>query len=178
MKSNNSKKVLIFMAVLLIISLSTAIYLGHILYKQIVNTNNKVEQVKFSTAEREKVFALRDSVDKTTEQRGILNQAFVGSSDLDTANFIDYIENLAKKSNLSYSVKSVAYEDKMGSLEFGNLKFIRIKMNVGGVWSSVFAFTRQIENLSKLTFINSVSFDQVGNKWSAEIDFVTLKLKN
>lgn len=178
MKNNYSKKILA-VSILITISVFVAVFVSaSLLYKQIVATNNKVEQVKQSANERAKVFALKDSVEGTVKQRETLKNSLVGKEDADTAGLIDNLESLAKKNNLIYVVKSVAYESTFSGASYNNLGFLRIKMLVSGSWNEVIKFVKLLENYPKLTSISNLTLDNINNKWSAEIDFVIPKLKN
>lgn len=179
MKLSFSKKVLISAIVTLFIVLFLDTVFTNLLLKKIVSINDKVRQIDISSQERLKELNLKDSTANTVEEREKLGEYFVGPGNAETVEFTKYLEDLAAEMNLTQR-KTLDYEavNEPGLSDF--ISAIRFKFNVSGKWSDVYGFLYAIEKLPKIVSLNSVSLNlNSDNKtWSADLDFLVVKLKN
>lgn len=186
MKINFAQKVLLLFVLIFILVLAGNIVVGNFVYKKISDINNKIKQVTLSAEERERAAVLKDSLLNSEIDRDKLEEYFVGSTDADTANFITYIEGLARQNGLVYDVRNVAYEPVSELSNSEHINFIKFRVNVVGSWNNVFTFLQVIENLPKVVSLGSVSFDNgpsLSSKtrakiWSADLEFSVARFKN
>ena len=189
MKLNYSKKILIASIVTLAVIVVLDVVFTDLLLGKIFDINDKVRQLEISSQEREKELNLKDSIASSKVQREKLGGYFVDAGDIETLDFTKYLEDLAKDNGVIQS-KTLNYEPAKG-LESSNIvSSIRYKFTVSGSWSNVFNFIQAIENLPKVSSLNSVSLSsslgdssskgtKVGVRvWSAELDFSVANLKN
>jgi Tfp pilus assembly protein PilO len=186
MKIKYSQKVLGSFVIIFLLILTANIIIGRMSIKQIESINNKIRQVTLSSEEREKLLALKESLTNSEEDRKLLDKYFIGSTDADTANFISYIENLAKQNGLTYNVQNVSYEPISEISSSEQVNFMKFQLNIVGGWSNIFTFVQNIENLPKVVSLSAVSIDNgpsLGAKsktknWSADLEFSVARLKN
>jgi Tfp pilus assembly protein PilO len=185
MKLNYSKKILIFSLVVFLVVLILNVVFINLLLGKIVNINDKVRQLEISSTERLKEITLRDSILNSKEEREKLVTYFIPPGDTATVDFTKYLENLALENNVVQQ-KSLSYETLPGFDASGILWAVRYKFKVSGKWSNVYSFLRAVENLPRVSHINSVSFNlnsnnnstkNSGTVWSVDLDFFVVKLK-
>ena len=189
MKINYSKKILLLSAIVLLLILVLDIIFTNLLMSKIININDRVKQLNISSREREKELNLKDAIVSSEAERKKITEYFVGSSNADIVEFTKYLEDLALAQNLTQK-KSLDYGAVEGLPASGAISALHFRFNVSGKWSNVFTFLQAIENLPKITYLNSVSLNIVsgdlstkgaseGNKiWSADLDFSVIKLNN
>lgn len=178
MKINFSKKILIVSIGVFIVTLSSVLLLSGLLINKINNINDKIHQLQISTMERENNILLGDLIIGSETDRKKLEKYFIGPGDIETAVFIGYLESLAKDTGLVSNIRSVGYEtgENISSLE--TISFVGFDFSVSGKWNDVFNFVKLIENLPKVSSVNSVSLEVNSGVWSADIDLSVAKLKN
>lgn len=185
MKIDYTKKILIVSVAALIIVLVLDFIFTNLLLTKIVGINDKVKQLVLSSQERERNLNLKETIMSSEAERAQLEKYFVPAGDAKTADFINYIESLAKAAGLSYSIKSVGYEPLSDNGLADRLVFIRFKLGISGEWGRVFDFLQTIENLPVTSTLNSSSFGLSGEKaknssaaiWSADLDFSVVQIK-
>ena len=185
MKLNYSKKILIISVVTFLCVLILDIVFTNLLINKIYSINDKVKQLDISSREREKELNLKDSISSSKIEREKLQRYFVGAGDAETVNFTKYLEALALEKGVSQT-KTLAYEPAVGLETSDIVSAIRFRFSLSGQWANVFSFIKAIENLPKVSYINSVSVNlnseapsaKGGRIWSADIDFSVIKLKN
>ena len=182
MKLNYSKKILIISTVIFLVIFILNIISCNLLWTRIVSINDKIRQIDISTQERGREMVLRDLIANTREQREKLSSYFVGAGNAETVEFTEYLENQAKKVGVTQK-KSLAYDEveELGVSE--QISVVRYKFNVSGGWTNVFNFLGVIENLPKVGYLSTVTFNADIDKnspkiWSADLDFSVIKLNN
>lgn len=184
MKIRYSQKILGLFIIIFLVVLAANIVVGRMNIGQIDNLNNKIRQVTLSAEERERVLAIKDSLLNSEADRKILDKHFIGPSDSDTADFIGYIEGLAKQNNLAYSVKDISHQPISEISGSEQVNFMSFRLNVLGTWDNVFTFLQFIENIPKVVSVANISIDNgpsLGGKtknWSADFEFSVGRLKN
>jgi len=186
MKLNYSKKVFILAVIILLGILVLDVIFINLLLNKIYEINNKIKQSDISSQLRLKELSLKDLVTTSEYDRERLQRYFVGAGDTHTLEFTKYLENLAREMGVTEK-KSVGYEEAVGFGSSDTVSAIRYRFNISGKWSNVYSFLKAIENLPKVSYLNSVNFNlsqdaiQIntsGKIWTADIDFSVLKLKN
>lgn len=188
MKLKYSQKILIIAIIILGLTLTLNIVFGSMLIGKIVDINNKVKQLDISSQEREKELNLKDSISNSKLEREKLNGYFVGAGNAETVDFTKYLEDLAKEKGVTQT-KTLSYESVSGLGASDVVSVIRYRFNVTGKWFNVYAFLQVIENLPKVSYINSVSLNtslegvtakeakSLIRIWAADVDFSVVKLK-
>lgn len=188
MTIKHSQKVLIIAIVVLSVVLVLNIVFGNMLIDRIVSINDKVKQLDISSQEREKELNLKDSISNSKTEREKLGGYFVGAGNAETVEFTKYLEDLAKEKGVTQS-KTLSYESVSGMNSSDAVSAIRYRFNVTGRWNNVYSFLQAIENLPKVSYLNSVSLNLVSEPvtakdsrvvariWSADLDFLVVKLK-
>jgi hypothetical protein len=160
----------------------------NLLLNKIVSINDKIKQLEISSQKREGELTLKDSVSSTKLDREKLIGYFVGPGDSETVEFTKYLEDLAKKMNVTQK-KTLDYEAISGLPTSEVVSSIRYRFNISGSWNNVFNFLLAIESLPKVSLLSGVSFNSsseilsagegASNKviWSADLDFSVAKLK-
>lgn len=184
MKLTYSKKILIFSIIIFLVVLTLNIIFVNLLLNKVANINNKVSQLELSSAERLKEINLKDSISNSEVEREKLVSYFVGPGNAETVKFTEFLENLAAENGVTQQ-KTLSYEPlPNGPSEI--LSGIRYKMSVTGRFASVYGFLRAVENLSKVSGVNSVSLSLNSNGdssrgsaniWSGDLDFLVAKIK-
>ncbi len=178
MRLNHSKKIFILSLISFFCVLILSIVFTNLLLDKIISINDKVKQLDISSRERERELNLKDSIASSKIERENLGGYFVGAGNAETVKFTEYLEDLATNLDLTQK-KSLDYEP-IGELKSSEVvSAIRFKFNVSGSWSNVFAFLRAIENLPKVSHLNNVSLNLNSESkiWSADLDFLVVKLK-
>lgn len=178
MKINYFKKILIIAVLTFVVVLILDFVFTNILLGKIISINDKVRQLDISSQERERELSQKDSVASTEAERAKLAGYFVNSGNTATVDFTKYLENLALQSNVTQS-KSLNYEPVTGMASSDILSVIRYRFLVTGKYENVYSFVRAVENLPKISYINSLSmnYDSSNKSWSADIDFSVVKFK-
>lgn len=178
MKLNYSKKILILSVVSLVAIVIVDFLFLNLLADKIIGINDKIRQQTLSTQEREKNFYLKESISKTEIDRAKIEKYFIGPGDVATAEFIAYLENLAKQNKLTATVRSVGYEiiPEVGNSDV--VSALRFRFSVTGKWSDVFVFLQIMENIPKAVSVFSVTLNSASGAWTADLDFSVAKLKN
>ena len=178
MKLNYSKKILIAAIITLLIVIVCNIIFTKMLLDKIVSINDKVKQIDFSSQEREKALILKDSVLSSVSEREELDQYFVGPGNIETVKFTKYLEDLALEMNVTQR-KTLDYEMAAGTGSSEIVSAIRFKFSISGKWNNVYNFIQAIENLPKVSKVNSISlsYGSIDKNWSADLDFAVVKLK-
>jgi len=178
MKLNYSKKILIIAVVTFIVILIINYIFTSLLLNKIISINDKVRQLDISSQERERELSQKDSVVSTEAERIKLASYFVGVGNTETVNFTKSLEDLARNMNVTQS-KTLNYEPVPNMESSDVLSVIRYRFLVTGKYDDVYSFVRAVENLPKISYMNSVSINYNSNSknWSADIDFSVIKLK-
>ena len=188
MKLNYSSKILILSAILFVGILALNVATMNLLLKEIDSVNYKIKQLEETAREIEKGLSLKDSLASSQLERERLTEYFVGAGNAAAVEFTEYLESLAKDAFVTQK-KSLNYEliDGLQSSEY--VSAIRFRFNVTGSWANVFSFLQTIENLPKVSNLNSVSLSinpeavsaegiKLTEKiWSADLDFTVANLK-
>ncbi len=188
MKLNHSKKILILAIPIFFLVLILNIVFVYLLLSTIDSVNNKVRQLNISSQKREEELLLKGLISSFSSEREKLSQYFIGMGNADVVAFTKYLEDLALNIGVSQK-KTLAYEPMNELKDSETVSTIRFRFSISGKWSNVFNFLQLLENLPKVTNINSVSMFvnseavsikeiKSGSKvWSADIDFSVVKLK-
>jgi hypothetical protein len=179
MKLNYSKKILIVSIVVFLGILAVDIIFTGLLLNKIASINNKIKQLNISTKEREAEFDMREILNKTEAERNKLESYFLLAGNAETVKFTEYLENLAKN-NVVKQTKTLSYESINNVDLVKEVSVIRYKFNVLGQWGGVLGFLHNIENLSKINYLNSITINNSpdGKIWSADVDFSVITLIN
>lgn len=182
MRQGKNKKILIIAVVLVLISWTTVAIMLSLIEK---NKRLFVETFGFVSAhqaKKESVVALAKDLEELKEDIALLEKLIIGRGQEDVAIFIGKIETLATENNVGVSVERIGiveYDEKESSFEN-----IEVRLKISGSWGRVLNFAGLIENLpyqieiSELSFNSvTISQEQAGTEWQANILFKVLKFK-
>jgi len=178
MKLNYSKKIFIISIITLAGILVFDIIFTNLLLGKITDINNKIKQLNISSQERERELNLKDAIQGSKLGREELEKYFVPAGNAETVVFTKFLEGLAAAAGVTQS-KTLDYSPVVGLENSGLISALHFRFTVSGSWVNVFNFLRAIENLPKVSIVNSVSFyhDSGGKNWSADLDLSVIKLK-
>ncbi len=188
MRLIHSKKILIVSIVVFVCVVVLSFVFTNLLLGKIVSINDKIKQLEISSQKREEELTLKDSVSSTKLDREKLMGYFVGPGDSETVEFTKFLEDLAKKMNVTQK-KTLEYEAIKELSTSEAVSSIRYRFNISGSWNNVFNFLLAIESLPKVSLLSGVSLNSSSetpsaggrgdNKviWSADLDFSVAKLK-
>jgi hypothetical protein len=189
MKLNYSKKILIMSIILFIGVIVLDVIFTNLLLAKIRSINDKVKQLDISSQERLRELNLKEAISSSLINREKLSKYFVGPGNSETVDFTKYLENLALENNVVQK-KTLNYEPAIGLASSSVTSVIRYKFETSGGWNNSFNFLRGIENLPKVSYLNSLLINlnpdgvseggakSSGKTWSTSIDFSVIKLKN
>lgn len=151
MKSNFFKKLkFVFLVATLIV------FIGYgALFYFIRELNIDVADASVSHEERERLLNIAKSLEKTlenlNEEIDVVNRSFIDSDG--SIDFIEYIEDLGKKTDVGILIKDVNESDAVDIEKKSELRF---KVAIQGEWKHVYRFLAILENAPNIIVFESV----------------------
>ncbi|MDO8510237.1 MAG: hypothetical protein Q7S15_01280 [bacterium] len=132
----HTKKTLLILVLLNMVVL--AIYSGVFLYIRSMNlqVSNISSEIETLRDREEKGLALKAIILETEAERARLVQHIFSKDNL--VPFIEFIENLARRSGVGLTLRSADLEEGLTAVAAG---LFRMDVEVGGTWNEVFQFT-------------------------------------
>lgn len=132
-------------------SLGVLIY-GHLTVNKIIGVKNEIlDLTEPSTGKRYR--RLTEDYNTTKDERALLMQ--VRPTKQDIAYFVQALDNLATKSQVTQTVEVVTQRDVQGEVKYA-VPSIRYKLNVAGSLGSVINYMKEVDRLPYLLRIVSV----------------------
>lgn len=176
MKLNYSQKMLVISTVIFVGVLVLNIIFINLLLNLVTGFNDKTQQLDNSFQVLQKETKLKDVIANSKEAGEKLSLYFVGPGDVETVNFVKFLEDLAVKNNVIQE-KSLAYEPVAELPNSNTVSAIRFRSNISGSFANVFSFLQAIENMPKVVSLKSASLNTVDKGWAMSLDFSVIKLK-
>lgn len=163
MKTSSTKTT--FAIVLTLVLVCVGVY--YYMYRSLIKSNAEVAilsgELAKDGAKQEKTEALRQSIEKSTEDRTLLDSLFVKKDQV--ADLIQQLETLAALSSITktFSVDS-ASDDNLDPFDKEKL---HISVSTAGTWKNTSRFLALLENLPYKVSISGASLDLVGSEQQA-----------
>ncbi len=182
----NTKKTLIFITILVVITTATYI----VFFIGIKNKNESISlvanEIDIALEKEVKLKSIKNLIKDTENDRAKLNAYFV--VDDKVIDFIEDIENLAKDTNVDLKVMSIDINDDGNNTPQQNniSELLQLNLKVAGLWDNLFHFISLVDELPFRVDISKVNLQVVydsNNKdknptdWEGMFVVSVLKLK-
>ncbi len=162
----------------LIVAVTFSLGIIYLLSFYFVNRNiNKIaDSYKNSDSESskiERVWIIKALLESNKEQIQKIRQFFLSKDG--EVDFIKKIEDVAQKSSVKFSIKSINVSNKNNNVFFEDVK---VSINFEGNWSQVTTFVNFLENMSIGIKMQSLTLESNSKDlWRGSIEFISYKEK-
>ena len=184
MPKEKTKKILITFLIIDIIMI--VIFSGLYMYmkKQVINSNDKENQIKNEIKKQESRSLMQDDLNDSKLYSNKIKDFIIGGED--TVGFIKIMENMVSSSNLKFEVKSVSAVSNT-DLDNINSEYLKVILNVTGGWNNIQYFLKLLENyplkidIDKISLTKFTDYEVKGDvlpQWLGDFEFTVIKLKS
>lgn len=167
---NNSRKILLLVVVLTIISITGYVAFFSILKAENEKISEKYNLIELELTKKEKFEFINKNLSDTAILRPQIDDYVVIREKIDV--FLEEIENLGKESGAQTTLSSAIEEQ--GLVGKQEAKYLSIILDAEGKWADVYTLLGLLENISKKIIIKNVSLGILDTKkgvWKGKFEF-------
>ncbi len=167
-----TKKVLIGAFVFALTSLSAYVFLFLSVKESNQNISSLQNQISIEVGKQSREGSTKNLLANTEESRKMLSTYFVNKEEI--VEFIESIEDLAKKSGASLRLNSVGEEDEI--VGRNQVSVLVISLQADGSWAAVHSLLASLESIPYKIHFREVSLEVSDSKvWTGKFEFTVVK---
>jgi|GEM_PF-3305569 len=184
MTKTKTKILLSFLIILDLCLVAVFVVLYIFTKNQITDTINNTNQIITEIKRQETLSLMKKDVEDSKNYENKIYGYFIGADNV--ADFLKTVEGLVASSSLKDDIQSVDYESP-STVASVNTELLRVKVSVEGEWKNIQYFLKLVENYPLKIDIRNLSLNKVSDSvisgrkvsiWSANVDFMVVKLRN